>query len=57
MFRPDAGGSSITLTQTPLPETKFHAFYGFVENPEGGGTVTFYDADGKPYKTVWRVSW
>lgn len=57
VFRPSAGGSSTEVTQTPLPGTKFHAFYGFIEQPTGGGTVTFYDAKGKPYQNIWRVRW
>lgn len=55
VFRPSGGGSAIGLTLTPLPDTKFQAFYGFVEHLMIGGIVTFYDPKGKPYKDTWKV--
>lgn len=56
VFRPSGGGPTTTLTQIPLPGTKFQVFYGFVEHQKGGGTVTFYDKIGKAYKDVWNVT-
>ena len=57
VFSPDGGGPAVDLAQTPLPGTKFQAFYGFVEHATGGGTVTFYDTKNKPYQSTWNVSW
>ncbi len=57
VFRPSGGGPAIDLNLTPLPGTAFQAFYGFIEHPTGGGTLTFYDAQNKPYKDVWKIAW
>lgn len=57
VFRPSGGGPAIDLNLTPLPGTALQAFYGFIEHPTGGGTLTFYDAQNKPYKDVWKIAW
>ncbi len=58
VFRPGGRGPAIDFNLTPLPGTALQAFYGFVEHPTGGGgTLTFYDVQGKPYKDVYKVAW